>query len=49
MDGTWLRRVVTPPDTTATRELQWPAGPVLLQDGATRPATHIGQLLPFTR
>ncbi|MGM1065012.1 DUF4232 domain-containing protein [Saccharothrix sp. Mg75] len=40
--------VVTPPGTTAAQELAWPAGRVLLQDGATRPATHVGQVAPYS-
>ncbi len=46
--GGWEVRklVVTPPNTKHTQELPWPAGPIVLQDGATRPATHIGQVTP---
>ncbi|GAA3460586.1 DUF4232 domain-containing protein [Saccharothrix longispora] len=47
-DGWEVRKLlVTPPDTTATRELAWPAGRVLLQDAATHPATHIGQVVAY--
>lgn len=42
-DGWQVRAlVVTPPGGTASRELAWPGGRVALQDGATRPATHVG-------
>jgi hypothetical protein len=46
--GGWEVRklVVTPPNTKHTQELPWPAGPIVLQDGATRPATHIGPVTP---
>lgn len=34
--------VVTPPDETRSATLPWTAGPVLRQDGATRPGTYLG-------
>jgi hypothetical protein len=38
--------LVTPPDETRSAELPWPGGAVLRQDGATRPGTYIGPVLP---
>lgn len=46
--GDWEVRelVVTPPNTSTARRLSWPAGPLVLQDGATHPVTHVGPLAP---
>lgn len=38
----------TPPDETHSVLLDWPAGPVLRQDGATRPGTYLGPVSPGT-
>lgn len=38
--------VVTPPDGTTSTALPWTAGPVLRQDGATRPGTYLGPVEP---
>jgi hypothetical protein len=34
--------VVTPPNTEDSQTFEWPGGPVLRQDGATRPGTYVG-------
>jgi hypothetical protein len=39
--------VVTPPDETRSASLPWTAGPVLRQDGATRPGTYLGPVEPL--
>ncbi|GAA1267648.1 DUF4232 domain-containing protein [Saccharothrix xinjiangensis] len=46
--GNWEVRalVVTPPGASAAEQLPWSAGPLVLQDGATRPATHVGPVTP---
>ncbi|TCK22376.1 DUF4232 domain-containing protein [Pseudonocardia endophytica] len=42
-DGGWTPTTIraTPPDETRSASLAWPGGPVLRQDGATRPGTYI--------
>ena len=37
---------VTPPDETHSAVLEWPGGPVLRQDGATHPGTHLEAVAP---
>lgn len=34
--------VITPPDETTPKTLEWPGAAVLRQDGATRPGTYLG-------
>lgn len=34
--------LITPPNTEDSQTFQWPGGPVLRQDAATRPGTYVG-------
>ncbi|WP_249265694.1 hypothetical protein [Pseudonocardia sp. Ae406_Ps2] len=46
--GSWTPTeiVVTAPDETTSTTLRWDQGPVLRQDGATRPGTYIHPVAP---
>ncbi|MFI5806483.1 DUF4232 domain-containing protein [Streptomyces sp. NPDC051561] len=41
--------VITPPNETHSATLPWEFGPVLLQDGATHPGTHVGPIGPMKK